>query len=88
MSFPISFHCSQNMFAFSSRDLKDIVSDDDLRELQQIVVSTIASCSDKIVTNPADLKFAAKELGDMATGIAKVISDGTYNIFFTVNINP
>ena len=69
------FLFSSSSFVFAETDLKKLLSNDDLRELQEIIVSTIASCSDKIVTNPSDLNFAAKEIARMQAGIAKVITE-------------
>ncbi len=66
---------SQTSLAFDQKDLEDILAVEDLKALQQIVVSTTASCLDKIVTNPADIAFAKQELLEVARGLAEVISE-------------
>lgn len=59
----------------ADKDIKDLLSSDDLREIQEIIVSTIASCADKIVTDQSDLGFAAREIARMQAGIVEVIAE-------------
>lgn len=66
---------SHASLAFEQKDLEEIISLDDLKALQQIIVSTTASCTDKIVTNPTDLSFAKRELMEIAEGVRQVISE-------------
>ncbi len=65
----------QTSFAFNQKDFENLISLDDLKALQGIIVSTIASCPDKIVTNPADIGYAKRELLEISKGIASVISE-------------
>lgn len=61
--------------AFNQKQFEEILSLDDLKALQRILVTTAASCPDKIVTNPSDIANAKKELMEIAEGVAEVVSE-------------
>jgi hypothetical protein len=71
---------SSPIFAFSSKELEDILSVKDLQALTQIIISTVASCPDKIITNQSDLSFAAKELMEVAGGIEEILSEAAITL--------
>lgn len=72
----------QTVFAFDGKDLEGILAVEDLRALQQILISTAASCTDRIVTNPADIGYAKRELLEMSQGIGEVISESLLTLAF------
>lgn len=61
-------------------DFNDIIDSKDLRAVQNIIVTTATSCADKVVANPKDLGFAAKELQEFGIGIAKVLSEAALSL--------
>lgn len=65
--------------AFSQK-LEDLIAHEDLKALQQIIVSTIASCGDKIITNTSDLGFAMNELMEVGEGVARVMSESALTL--------
>ncbi len=78
--FIVLFLLNQTSFAFNQKDLEDILAVEDLKALQQIILSTSASCLDRIVTNQGDLAFAKNELMEVAKGLAEVISESVLTL--------
>ncbi len=66
--------------AFRAEEMDDLLSADDLKELQAIVVSTVSSCSDKIFSDQSALVFAKKELQEIAKGVEQVVAEAALTL--------